>query len=122
MSASGSEHATQVAIFQWAYLASKWKYPALRWMYAIPNGGHRHKAVAGKLKAEGVKAGVLDIHLPVPVGICAGLWIEIKHGKNKITQAQHEWAIGLSELGHRVVVCYTVDQAIRQIENYLDGG
>lgn len=116
-----SEHATQAAIFQWAALAEKWKYPALRWMYAIPNGGHRHKAVAAKLKAEGVRAGVLDIHLPVPVGICTGLWLEIKYGKNKLTSEQEEWALGLSSLGHRVVVCYTVNQAIQQIENYLDG-
>lgn len=116
-----SEHDTQTALFQWSAVAQKWRYPALRWMYAIPNGGQRHKAVAAKLKAEGVKAGVLDVHLPVPIGICAGLWLEIKYGKNKLTEAQKEWAEGLSELGHRVVVCYTVDQAIESIERYLDG-
>lgn len=117
-----SEHATQVAIFQWARLAAKWKYPALRWMYAIPNGGHRHIAVAAKLKAEGVRAGVLDINLPVPIGICSGLWIEVKYGKNKLTSCQEEWAAGMAELGHGVAVCYTVDQAIAAIEGYLNQG
>ena len=32
---------------------------ALKWIFAVPNGGHRAKSVAGKNEAEGAKAGVL---------------------------------------------------------------
>ena len=55
-----SEHAHQVALFDWANLHLG-RMPELAAMYAIPNGGARSKATAGKLKAEGVKAGVPDI-------------------------------------------------------------
>ena len=34
---------------------------ALKWIFAVPNGGHRAKSVAGKMKAEGAKAGVPDL-------------------------------------------------------------
>jgi hypothetical protein len=67
------------------------KYPALRMLHAIPNGGHRHKATAARLKAAGVKAGVPDICLPVARGDWHGLYIELKVGKNKLTEAQRRW-------------------------------
>ena len=54
-----SEHDEQVLIFKWARL-SEGRWPELALLFAIPNGGHRHKAVAAKLKAEGVRAGVPD--------------------------------------------------------------
>ena len=57
-----SEHQEQVALFRWAEFAIA-RWPELALMYAIPNGGHRHKAVAAGLKAEGVKRGVPDVCL-----------------------------------------------------------
>jgi hypothetical protein len=93
----GSEHANQVALFCWAGNNFK-EYPSLRLMYAIPNGGERDndKKTAmirrANLKAEGVKAGILDVCLPVPIGIWHGLYIELKVGKNKPTDEQ-EWYI-----------------------------
>ena len=55
------EHDQQVLLFRWAS-----HYRELDCMYAIPNGGHRDVRVAARLKAEGVKAGVPDICLPIP--------------------------------------------------------
>jgi hypothetical protein len=49
-----SEHDHQAAFFTWA---SYQRFPGIELLHAIPNGGARHKAVAGKLKAEGVKTG-----------------------------------------------------------------
>jgi len=43
-----SEHEEQVALFRWAWFAQV-KHPALALLYAIPNGGHRHKAVAARM-------------------------------------------------------------------------
>jgi hypothetical protein len=48
-----SEHDEQVALFKMIRLYSI-KHPPLKNAFAIPNGGQRHKAVAAKLKAEGV--------------------------------------------------------------------
>ena len=43
--------------------------PDLELLHAIPNGGKRDKVTAAKLKAEGVKAGIPDIFLPVPKAV-----------------------------------------------------
>ena len=37
-------------------------------VFHIPNGGSRHKAEAARLKAQGVKAGVPDLCIPVARG------------------------------------------------------
>ena len=61
------EHEEQVKVFTWARWAEAAR-PELALLFAVPNGGRRDKVTAGRLKAEGVKAGVLDIWLPVARG------------------------------------------------------
>ena len=113
-----TEHDDQVALFEWAaYMEAM--LPDLHWLFAIPNGGHRHKAVAAKMKAEGVKRGVLDVCLPVPMASYHGLWIEMKHGNNRITPEQDGWIVALREYGYRVEVCYGTREAITAILGYL---
>ena len=113
-----SEHAQQVALFAWAAYAQA-EYPELELLFAIPNGGHRHKATAGRLRAEGVKRGVPDVCLPIPRGNYAGLWIEMKYGRNKPTADQERWIEALRAAGHRVEVCYEWTEARDVIEEYL---
>ena len=114
------EHDEQVALFQWADYQFK-TLPELALMYAIPNGGKRHKTVAFKLKKEGVKSGVLDIHLPVARGEFIGLWIEMKFGKNVLSKVQKAWVDALRLEGHRVEICYSSIEAIEVIKDYLKG-
>ncbi len=113
-----SEHDHQVALFCWAN-ANVTRFPELRFMFAVPNGGHRHPAVAGKLKAEGVKAGVLDIHLPAARAGFHGLWIEMKAGKNRPTAEQFLWMDYLRGAGYCVRLCYSAKDAQKAIEEYL---
>ena len=113
-----SEHDEQVALFEWAEWAEG-RHPELALMYAIPNGGHRHKAVAGRMKAEGVKAGVPDICLPVARGGYHGLYIELKHGRNKATHEQRQWIEALLSAGYFAVVAHEFDGAREVIERYL---
>lgn len=112
------EHEAQTALFAWAQLASL-RLPELRLLYAVPNGGHRHPAVAGKLKAEGVKPGVLDIHLPVPRGPYHGLWIEMKSSRGQLSKHQKAWAEALADEGHAVHVCRSYEEARDALEAYL---
>lgn len=117
------EHNEQAALFNWAkYYETKCKL--LKMMFAIPNGGHRHKAVAAKMKAEGVKAGVPDIFLAVQWSVCGipipGLFIEMKIGKNKPTQSQAEWIRKLEEGGYQCKVCYSWIDAAFVICDYLE--
>lgn len=97
------------------------KYPDLAWLFAIPNGGQRHKAVAGKLKAEGVKSGVPDLMLTVPMNKYHGLFIEMKAGVNKPTNNQCRWLAHLNLRDYFAVVCYSATEAIQILEWYLQG-
>lgn len=116
-----SEHAEQVALMRWWKLAHKqFGLPEYALM-AIPNGGARHIVVAAKLKAEGVRAGVPDIELRVSRNGRHALWIEMKHGRNKPTDAQVEFMRWQEAEGAKCVVCYTWTEAKKAIEDYLNG-
>lgn len=123
---TGAEHSHQVALFMWAadQIASG-AYPELALMFAIPNGGERNKAVAGRLKAEGVKAGVPDIFLPVPRHGVNGLFIELKRPKAEgIRQGsaqdnQSEWIDKLRGQGYGAAVVYGFEAARDMIVQYL---
>lgn len=94
----GTEHAHQVALFCWAALNFE-RWPDLRLMFAIPNGGLRDKVVAANLKAEGVRAGVSDIMLPIPKGGYHGFFLELKVGKNKPSNDQLKFMADVKERG-----------------------
>jgi len=119
------EHHEQKALFIWARLQRK-KFPELDAMYAIPNGGDRNRIVGAKLKAEGVKAGVPDICLPVSRRGYNALYIEMKapadasgKGKGRVRKNQLEWLERLRSHGNMAVVCLGFDEAKQQIEWYL---
>lgn len=116
-----SEHQEQKALFEWAELQGNIT-PELKLMFAIPNGGHRHKATAGKLKAEGVKAGVPDICLPVARNGYYGMWIELKAEKNTPTKKQTEWLGWLQDQGFWAIWCTGFEEAKNEIELYLGIG
>jgi hypothetical protein len=115
------EHHEQVALFKWAKMREK-RIPELALMYAIPNGGKRSKAVAGKLKAEGVKAGVPDICMPVARGKHHGLYIELKAPGGKPSDTQSKWIKDLSDQGYYACVCVGWENAKTVIEAYLNNG
>ncbi len=117
---TASESEEQIGLFQWAALQTR-KYPALEFMYHIPNGGKRDKSTAIRLKAEGVKAGVPDICLPVPQGNYHGLYIELKAGKNTATDNQNRWLQALAANGYRTAICYGWEAATKVIIEYLKG-
>lgn len=115
---SGSEHAIQTALFAWA--ATQFDvYPELKLMFAIPNGGLRSKITAAKLKAEGVKPGVLDIFLPVPRSCWHGLFIEMKVGKNKPSDDQIKFMTEVKALGYGACVCWDWVKAAEILIQYL---
>jgi len=96
-------------------------------MYAIPNGGFRRKSEAGRLKAEGVKANIPDVHLPFPSGGFHSLYLEFKLPKDPITGAkatyankgQKETHERLRSYDNRVEVVRSVDEARSIVIDYL---
>lgn len=115
-----AEHTIQCAFFEWAGYA-KAEHPELKLLFAIPNGGHRYKAVAGKIKAEGVKRGVPDVCLPVPRGGYNALWIEFKTPTGRLTEVQQGWRQRLEQCGGCYHVCRSAGEAIDRVRAYLGG-
>lgn len=144
-----SEHGHQRALFAWVNMATlygvraafdeqcyqkggreyadKWygskdALPILQELYAIPNGGERNKAVAAKLKAEGVKAGTPDTHLPVACGQYHSLYIEMKKPGGTVSPDQRDRFDRLTRNGNCVFVCYTWTEATGKLRYYLGLG
>jgi hypothetical protein len=94
-------------------------------MHAIPNGGEREIIVAGRLKAEGVKAGVWDVFVPVPVGQYHGCYIEMKRpGRENepsggVSPKQIEFGTEMHRQGYALFVCYSWEQARDAIRSYM---
>ena len=117
-----TESIEQQRLFQWAILQSG-KYPALLKMYHIPNGGKRSKTEAARFKAEGVKPGMPDVHLPTARGKYHSLYIEMKRQRGgRLSQDQKDRIDELREEGNKVVVCMGWEEAARVIMEYLEGG
>jgi len=114
-----SEHDQQCAFFAWAEMQ---KIPGIELLHATPNGGLRTKATAGKLKAEGVKAGVPDVSWPVAHGGFIGLAIEFKNisandgGSYSTSQAKR--ISSLQKEGWCVVICWDWTSAARLLQGY----
>ena len=85
----------------------------------VPNESKRSITYGMQLKRAGMRRGFPDLYIPVPKGGYHGLFIEMKVGKNKPTEAQKYWLQKLRELGHRTDVCYGFDEAIKVIKNYM---
>ncbi len=115
---SNGEACTQKAFFRWLALAK----PFVRALtFAIPNGGKRDIKEAYAMKEAGVTAGVPDILLAIPTDNYPGLFIEFKFGNNKLTGLQQVFIARLREVGYRVDVCYTFEEARQVVLDYLKG-
>ena len=120
-----TEHAEAVALMRLVHLHEA-QHPVLRWFAAIPNGGHRNKVAAAKLKAEGVRKGVPDYLCPVAMPdwrvlkSYVGLAIELKRRKgSRVEPEQHEWMAHLSEQGWRCHVASGHEAAWAAICEYI---
>lgn len=129
------EHDIQAAIVAWFDMRFAGKNYNL---IASANGGRRDAVTGARLKATGVRRGVPDLFLAVPMPIiyCGGiegvddskwicgsgyhgLWIEVKTPTGRVTPEQQAFMTRQSELGYRCVVVRSVDEGIKTIESYL---
>lgn len=115
-----SEDAIHRSCIEWAE-ANETRLPALEWLTHPANGGKRPKGEAGKLKAMGMKKGVLDLLLFVPRARFGGLAIEMKSATGGLRPEQREWSDHFELIGWRVELCRSLDEFIDVIESYLTG-
>lgn len=117
-----TESVEQQCLFRWAEFQSG-RYPELKLLYHVPNGGSRKKSEAGRFKAEGVKAGVPDLCLPVARGGYHGLYVELKRMKgSKTSEEQKRWLSELAAQGYFTALCKGWEAAAKVIAEYLKLG
>lgn len=110
-----SEAALQSMIVKWAQINKISDF-----LIHIPNGGFRLPSEGAKFKRMGVKSGTPDLFLAYPTKTFPGLWIELKSHNGKLTINQKEFLERMSKVGYATGVCYTFEDAINLIKNYLD--
>ncbi len=113
-----SEFSEQCAVITWARLNES-RYPCLRWLHCSLNGVKLTKGQAIKAKAAGMTAGILDLFLPYPHKEWAGLYIELKVGRNNTTPEQNEFILWARENRYCACVARGFEQAVSIIEDYL---
>ena len=118
----GLEFKTQSSFIDWVRIMERQQIPELVNLYAIPNGGHRHPAGGGKMKREGVRRGVPDLHLAVARGGYHSLYLETKAPGGSLSKWQVEMIRSLREAGNRVEICFSVDELITKTMKYLNRG
>jgi len=110
---NNEEDREQIALFEWA------EYKHLDMIFHIPNGSNKSISQAVKFKRMGLKSGVPDIFLAIPMNGFHGLFIERKAKKGVISPTQKEWLKRLNEQGYRAVVAKGFEEAVKVIEEYL---
>lgn len=121
LEAEMSEEQHQIQLFDELRMLARVN-PLYDCIFHIPNGGHRHKATAGRLKAMGVKSGIPDIFVPYAKHGYNGLFIELKSLKkgSNTSKAQDDRAIQLMKNGYIVLVCAGWRYALQTIKDYID--
>lgn len=71
------------------------------------------------LKRMGVKKGVSDFFLAYPVHGYAGLWLELKVGKNKPTKEQIAFGERKIKRGYQFAFVWGTENALEMIKRYL---
>lgn len=108
---AASEAQLHRSVVEWLELVR----PACAWFH-VPNGGWRHKAIAGAFKAFGVKAGVPDLVFILPAQGRAA-FIELKAEGGRLSAVQVEWRDRLLGLGALWETACTVEG----VRSVLDG-
>lgn len=111
------ESQIQIACVRWF----RYQYPKLgRVLFAVPNGGYRFYSTGRILKAEGQLPGVSDLILLTPRSKYGALCIEMKSPKGKQSELQKLWQQHAEMAGNKYVLCYSLDDFMREIKEYLN--
>lgn len=113
-----NEWQEQCIIFRWAEMQEA-QYPELKLLKADLNGVRLTIGQAMKAKRAGMKKGYPDMFLPIQRNGYAGLFIELKVGKNQPTKEQKKWLTELGKQGYKTCCCWGAEAAITAIKQYM---
>jgi hypothetical protein len=117
-----TESNVHIPIVSWIK-ANEEEYRVLKTIFHCPNSffGTSFSIVAW-LKKLGLRRGVYDLIVPVAKGGYAGLWIEVKTIKGKLSTEQKDYARLINEhsdIPTLFVVVTDAENGINTIKNYL---
>lgn len=117
-----TEHEEQAALFRWFhFVATAYRIPEILLAYAVPNAAKRGRKLSAYMKAEGLKAGVPDVVIPIPNHLYHGLYIEMKRidGGQGLSEDQEHYIKNLNDLGYLAVRCNGYVEARQVVMDYL---
>lgn len=120
-----TESEIQQAVMKWWALAHRGlgvKHERL--LMAFPMQGQRTARNGARMKAEGMRAGLADMFLAVPMPFDSGhhgLWIELKRPKPRgvVSPEQAEFLMSVKMQGYGAQVCFGFDECTKAITDYL---
>lgn len=107
-----------VKFFDWVRLHEE-RDPRLKSIYHVGNERKTSPRQGAWLKRKGVRAGIPDVVVPIPMGSDAALYVELKIKPNKLSDAQGEMCTLLHCNGNRVRVAWSGDELIKIVTDYL---
>jgi hypothetical protein len=114
------EEIEQAKVVKWSHKREvRALMPALRWMFHCPNGMKRSAFTGAQGTALGVVKGVPDLLLPAHQGNYLGFVLEMKYGNGRETKEQKEWLDHFLVQGWCVSVCYSAEEARRDLCLYF---
>jgi hypothetical protein len=120
--ASGHPTEDQIhrACADWVF-AHEGTYPFLRWLMHVPNGGLRSRGEAGKMRAMGVRKGVVDwiLPFPSPTGRYTGLAIEVKSDRGTVSDEQQDFLDDSAAAGWLTAVVRSSDEFVKVVEQWI---
>ena len=102
-----SEHQLQVLVLD--YIEQEKATPDI-FAFAIANAGQRSLRMGARMKREGLRAGVADLCVVMPLGRVA--WLEMKSDKGRQSLEQKGFEARCKRLGHHYAIAKTFDEAV----------
>lgn len=106
----------------WALQHRALGVPREHLLMAFPMQGGRSPRNGARMKAEGMRKGLPDMFLAVPVARLGwhGLWIELKRPGGRVSPEQSDFLHDLRAQGYVASVCYGFEEAVNEIKAYLE--
>lgn len=125
------ESAAQKAYFEYLRTVACPQHPGKTlwdFAYAVPNGtmlagsAEQRARYMTFLKAQGLKPGVSDVCIALPVGRWHGMYLEMKRDrKAPVTADQKEWLALMALVGYYAEVAPGLDSAIEHTTTFMRG-
>ena len=109
-----NESDEQRQLIQWA--RSK---PWGQFLFHIPNESVGGYGWMIRNRQMGMKKGVPDLMLPIPMHGYHGLFIEMKAAGGRLSNEQKGWLKALETFGYRAVACVGWEAAKNELEGYM---